>query len=122
MMLGGQAIGIAAGTMLSGWASATLGITAAFVFTTALIGSTTVYVGVLRERDGEHSCRLAQAKSMLTITRCTPPPGVRSSRQPCGQRWSVSLVYIVVRLIVGFHMGVFSGMTPLLGADEVGWE
>ena len=123
MMFGGQAIGISLGTTANGWAIGTYGAAAAYLMTAVLIAMATLYILSLRERPGE---------------RLVPwGPGQTHSRNQAihvgawgpilaSTFWAmvrpVSLFWLVVLLAKGFHYGVFTGITPLIGTGEVGWQ
>jgi PAT family beta-lactamase induction signal transducer AmpG len=123
MMFGGQAIGAALATSLAGLATARLGPAAAYLLSAGFIGATTVYVIWLRERPGEgrlpwsHGVTHARNAAIhvgawLPILKHT----LRSMIAP------VSLLWIPVQIAGGFHYGVLTGATPLIGAGELGWS
>jgi len=122
MMFGGQSIGIALATSLTGLAIARLGPAAAYLLAAAFIGLITCYVLMLRERPGERRLpwspgathprnREIHLGAWLPILANT----LRSLLLP------VSLLWLPVLLVKGFHYGVFTAVTPLMGANEVGW-
>lgn len=123
MMFGGQSIGIALSTMLTGMAIARLGPSAAYVLAACFIGIITLYVLCLKERPGERRLpwsegtvhprnRAVHIGAWVPIFRNT----FRSMILP------VSLLWLPVLIVRGFHYGVFTGVTPLIGTDEVGWD
>ncbi len=122
MMFGGQAIGIAVSTALSGAIIAQFGASAAYLFTALLIGLATVYMAFVREREGErklpwsagtaHSRNTAiQAEAWWPILKST----FTSVFKP------ISLLWVPVLLSNGLQYGVLTGMTPLIGTGDVGW-
>jgi len=123
MMFGGQAIGISVGTALNGWAIASFGPAMAYLITAVLIGSATVFILSLRERQDERLLPWSPGKThprnrAIHLGAWVPILGTtfRSLLRP------VSLFWFVVLIVRGFHYGVFTGITPLIGAGEVGWE
>lgn len=123
MMFGGQAIGISLATTLTGIAIARLGPSAAYLSAAAFILIITTYVVALREREGErrlpwtvgvaHQRNLGiQHEAWWPIIRDT----FKSLLLP------ISLLWLPVLLVRGFHYGVFTVVTPVLGAGEVGWD
>jgi PAT family beta-lactamase induction signal transducer AmpG len=122
MMFGGQSIGIALSTALSGMAMARLGPSAAYLLSAAFIAAITLYIVTLRERPGERGLP-------WTVGEAHP----RNREIHVGAWWPIlkstfismikplSLLWIPVLLVRGFHYGVFTGVTPLIGTGEVGW-
>ncbi len=123
MMFGGQSIGIAAATALSGLAIARLGPSAAYLLSAAFIGAITLYVLFLRERPGERRLPWSPGEAHA-----------RNKEIHVGAWWPilksvflsmikpVSLFWIPVLLVRGFHYGMFTAVTPLIGSGEVGWS
>jgi PAT family beta-lactamase induction signal transducer AmpG len=123
MMFGGQSVGIAAATALSGLAIARLGASAAYLLSAAFIGAITLYVLLLTERTGERQVpwsagdvhprnRAIHIGAWWPILKST----VGSLMRP------VSLLWLPVLLVRGFHYGMFTGVTPLIGTGNVGWS
>ncbi|WP_237392464.1 MFS transporter [Aurantiacibacter rhizosphaerae] len=122
MMFGGQAIGISLATMLTGYAIASFGPSAAYLLAAGFIAIITAYIILLRERGGER--RLPWSGGH------THP---RNESIQLGAWWPilkttfssillpVSLLWLPVLLVRGFHYGVFGGITPVIGAGELGW-
>jgi len=122
MMFGGQSIGIASATALSGLAMARLGSSAAYLLSAGFIIAITFYVLWLKERPGERRLpwsageahprnREIHVGAWLPILKSTFTSMIRL----------VSLFWIPVLFVRGFHYGVFSGVTPLIGTGDVGW-
>lgn len=123
MMFGGQSIGIALSTALSGMAIARLGPSAAYLLSALFIGAITLYVVFLRERPGERGLPWSAGEAHP-----------RNTAIHVGAWWPiltstftamikpVSLLWIPVLLVRGFHYGVFTGATPLIGTGDVGWS
>jgi PAT family beta-lactamase induction signal transducer AmpG len=123
MMFGGQAIGIAAATAVSGLAIARLGPSAAYLLSAGFIGAITLYVLLLTERTGERLVpwsagdvhprnRALHLGAWWPIVKDT----VISMTRP------VSLLWLPVLLVRGFHYGMFTAVTPLIGTGHVGWS
>ncbi len=122
MMFGGQAIGISAGTAVNGFVIARFGAASAYLMTSALIASVTVVVLCVRERKNERLLPWSPGEAhprnrAVHVGAWAPIFGstFRSLIRP------VSLLWVVVLLVKGFHYGVFTGITPLIGTGEVGW-
>jgi PAT family beta-lactamase induction signal transducer AmpG len=123
MMFGGQAIGIALATGLTGLAIARLGPSAAYLLAAGFIAVITAYVLLLREREGERR---------LPWSAGTTHP--RNAAIHFGAWWPIlrntgksmllpiSLLWLPVLLVRGFHYGMFTAITPVIGANDVGWD
>ncbi len=123
MMFGGQYIGIAAATGITGMAIAAFGPSAAYLLAAGFIALITAYVLVLREREGER--RLPWGEG-------TVHP--RNREVHLGAWWPIlkntfkslllpaSLLWLPVLLVRGFHYGMFTAITPMMGANYVGWD
>lgn len=122
MMFGGQSIGMALSTALSGAAIAAYGPSAAYLLSALFIGLVTAFVLVTRERPGERllpwssgeatAANLAiQAKRWWPILKHTFQSIVRP----------VSLFYLPIALVRGIQYGVLTGSTPLIATGSAGW-
>ena len=122
-MFGGQSIGIAAATALSGLAIARLGPSAAYLLSAAFIGAITLYLLLLTERAGERLVpwsagdvhprnRAIHVGAWWPILKSTAVSMIRP----------VSLFWLPVLLVRGFHYGMFTAVTPLIGTGNVGWS
>jgi len=123
MMFGGQYIGIAAATGITGMAIAMFGPSAAYLLAAGFIALITAYVLLLREREGER--RLPWGEG-------TVHP--RNREIHLGAWWPIlkntfkslllpaSLLWLPVLLVRGFHYGMFTAITPMMGANYVGWD
>ncbi len=123
MMFGGQSIGMAASTALTGIAIARLGPTAAYLLSALFIGMITLYILWLREREGER--RLPWSGGQVhprnrEIHLGAWGPILRNTLK--SMILPVSLLWIPVLLVRGIHYGVLNGASPLMGAGEVGWD
>lgn len=123
MMFGGQAIGIALSTAFTGFAIANWGASAGYLLSAAFIGLITLYVLALRERPGERRLPWSAGKvhprneaihlgAWLPIFKNT----FSSMLLP------ISLLWLPVLMLRGFHYGAFTAITPIMGANEVGWD
>ncbi|MEL1250765.1 MFS transporter [Aurantiacibacter gilvus] len=123
MMFGGQYIGIAAATGITGLAIATMGPAAGYLLAASFIAIITAYVLFLRERPGERRLPWGEGKvhqrnreihlgAWLPILKNT----FKSMLLP------VSLLWLPVLLVRGFHYGMFNAVMPMIGANDVGWD
>ncbi len=123
MMFGGQAIGIAMATALTGLAISALGPAAAYLLAAGFIAVITGYVIVLREREGERRLPWSSGtthKRNETIQLGAWWPILKNTFRSV--LLPVSLLWLPVLLVRGFHYGMFTGMTPVIGAGELGWD
>lgn len=123
MMFGGQTIGMAMATALTGMAIARMGPMAAYLLAASFVGLITVFILFIRERENE---------KLLPWTAGTGHP--RNVEAYLGAWWPIlrntmgallrpiSLLWAPVLLAQGLHYGIFTGTTPLIGTGEVGWN
>lgn len=123
MMFGGQYIGIAAATGITGLAIAVYGPSAAYLLAAGFIAIITAYVLVLRERPGERRLPWSAGEAHE-----------RNREIHLGAWWPIlkntmssillpaSLLWLPVLLVRGFHYGIFTAVTPIMGANDVGWN
>ena len=123
MMFGGQSIGIAAGTAVTGAVIGTYGAPAAYLLVAGLILTLCLYIVSFREREGErrlpwhsgeaHPRNLEiQAEAWWPILKNTLISLTKFS----------SLLWVPVLFGRGILYGGFTGATPLIGANSVGWS
>ncbi len=123
MMFGGQAIGIAAATALTGAVIGTYGAPAAYAIVALLIGALCVYILSFNERDGErrfpwskgtsHPRNLAiQAEAWWPVLRST---FVSLTKLP-------SVLWVPVLFGRGIFYGGLTGATPMIGSNFLGWN
>lgn len=123
MMFGGQAIGISASTALSGAAIAYYGSAAAYLLSCLFIGMITIFAITMREREGErrlpwtqgvaHPRNLAlRVEAWWPILKATFRSIIKT----------LSLVWVPLLLVRGLFYGICTGVTPLVGANTVGWD
>ncbi|WP_156167426.1 MFS transporter [Aurantiacibacter marinus] len=123
MMFGGQAIGIALATMLTGFAIAQLGPAAAYLLAAFFIGLITAYILILRERPGERCLPWSNGEAHprnLNIQLGAWWPILKTTLKSL--LLPISVLWFPVLLVRGFHYGMFTALTPLIGAGEVGWD
>ena len=123
MMFGGQSIGIAAGTALTGAVIGSYGAPAAYALVALLVLLLCLYIVSFREREGErrlpwhpgnaHPRNLEiQAEAWWPILKNTLVSLTRL----------VSLLWVPVLFGRGILYGGLTGVTPLIGANDVGWS
>lgn len=123
MMFGGQSIGMALSTALTGMAIARMGPSAAYLLAAGFIAMVTLYVLFLRERAGERRLPWSEGKAHkrnLAIHVGAWGPIFRNTFR--SMMLPASLLFLPVLLARGVHYGVFTGVTPLIGTSEVGWD
>ncbi|WAT17902.1 MFS transporter [Aurantiacibacter sp. MUD11] len=123
MMFGGQYIGIAAATGITGAAIAAFGPSAAYLLAAGFITLITGYVLFLRERPGERRLPWSAGEAHQ-----------RNREIHLGAWWPImkntfkslllpaSLLWLPVLLVRGFHYGMFNAVTPYMGANNLGWD
>ena len=122
MMFGGQSIGMALSTALSGAAIAAYGPSAAYLSSALFIALVTLFVLATRERPGErllpwssgraHDANLAiQADRWWPILKHTFVAIIRPA----------SLIYIPLVMLKGAQFGMLTGGTPLIATGAAGW-
>ena len=123
MMFGGQTIGMALATSLTGMAIARMGPSAAYLLAAIFIGLITIFILSVRERSGE--------KSLPWTAGDSHPDNVEIY---LGEWWPIlrntlkslfkplSILWFPVSIAGGLHYGILTGATPLIGTGEVGWD
>lgn len=123
MMFGGQSIGMAAATALTGALIARFGPAAAYLSAAGFIALITLYVVFLRERIGERKLPWSRGEAHARnrdIHLGAWKPILKSTL--ASMLRPISLLWIPVLIVRGSHYGVFTGTTPLIGTGEVGWS
>ncbi len=122
MMFGGQSIGMALSTALSGAAIVAYGPSAAYLLSALFIGLVTAFVLITRERPGERllpwsSGRATAANLAIQANRWWPilKDTFQSIIRP------VSLFYLPIALVRGMQYGVLTGATPLIATGSAAW-
>ena len=123
MMFGGQMIGMAASTALSGAAIVAYGPSAAYLLSAMFIGIVTLFVLATRERPGERLLpwsngeanainHAIQADRWWPILKSTWGAIVRPT----------SLIWLPIIMIQGVQFGLLTGATPLIATGSAGWS
>ncbi len=123
MMFGGQSIGIAAATAICGAVISAYGAPAAFLVVAGLLFLLCVYVGAVRERLGERTLPWSQGESHqrnLDLQLEAWWPLIKSTFGSLTK--IISLLWLPVIFGRGILYGGFTGATPLIGANYVGWD
>lgn len=122
-MFGGQALGMAIGTSLTGFLLYHSGMGAAAMATALIVAAPLSLIMVLRERPGErlmpwlagtpsdHALSLhagAWKPILIGVFRATARPH--------------TLLFVAGTLLVNIVYGLFIGFSPLLGTSRVGWN
>ena len=123
MMFGGQSIGIAAATAICGLVIEDFGAPAAFLIVATIIFALCVYIALFREREGERRLPWGDGKAHhrnLAIQLDAWRPLLKSTFGSITRL--VSLLWVPVLFGRGILYGGFTGGTPLIGANYVGWD
>ena len=123
MMFGGQAIGMAMSTALTGVAIARMGPMAAYLLSASFIAAISVFVLFLRERSGERLLPWSPGQAHpanLEIYLGAWWPILRNTLRSLFK--PLSLLWMPVSIATGLQYGVFTGVTPLIGTGDVGWN
>jgi PAT family beta-lactamase induction signal transducer AmpG len=123
MMFGGQSIGIAAATAICGFVIEDFGAPAAFLTVAAIIFVLCVYIAAFKEREGERTLPWSQGvlnPRNLEIQLDAWWPLLRSTFTSMTK--SVSILWLPVLFGRGILAGGLTGATPLIGANNVGWD
>lgn len=122
MMFGGQSIGMALSTALSGAAIVAYGPSAAYLLSALFIAIVTLFMLATRERRGERLLPWSTgAASEINLA-------VQSDRWGPMLRLTImsiirpaSLCFLPILLIKGAQYGVLTGATPLIATGSAGW-
>jgi len=123
MMFGGQAIGIAIGTAVCGFAINEFGAPTAFTIVSVLIGLLCLYIASFKERDGEKSLPWSTGSAHprnLSIQLEEWWPLLKSTFKSLTM--VTSLLWMPVLFSRGILYGGLTGATPLIGANYTGWD
>ena len=123
LMFGGQSIGMALATALTGAAIFAWGPSAAYLLSAVFIGIVTLFVIAVRERPGERllpwsageasaANRAIQADRWWPILKKTGSAILRPA----------SLFWLPVIMIRGVQFGLLTGATPLIATGAAGWS
>ncbi len=123
MMFGGQAIGIATATALCGALISKFGAPTAFAVTAGLIFILCLYIAFFREREGERHMPWSSGKAHprnLEIQLEAWWPILKATFLALAK--VTSLLWVPVLFGRGILYGGLTGATPLIGANNVGWD
>lgn len=123
MMFGGQSIGIATATAICGFVIEDFGATAAFSIVSGIIFALCAYIASFREREGERRMPWSEGKANqrnLEIQLESWWPLLKTTFSSVTRM--VSLLWLPVLFARGILYGGFTGGTPLIGANYVGWD
>ena len=123
MMFGGQSIGIATATALTGAVIGTYGAPAAYGIVAGLIALLCVYIFAFQEREGERRFPWSEGRAHarnLEIQAEAWWPILKSTFVSLFRGQSV--LWLPVLFGRGLLYGGFTGATPLIGSNFVGWN
>jgi PAT family beta-lactamase induction signal transducer AmpG len=123
MMFGGQSIGIAMGTAAAGSVIGTYGAQAAYVLVAGLVFLLCIYIVSFTEREGERRLPWspgAAHERNLAIQADAWWPILKSTFASLAKHQS--LLWLPVQFGKGLLYGGMTGVTPLIGAQYVGWD
>jgi len=123
MMFGGQSIGIAMGTAAAGSVIGTYGAKAAYVLVAGLVFLLCIYIVSFIEREGERRLPWspgAAHERNLAIQADAWWPILKSTFASLAKHQS--LLWLPVLFGKGVLYGGMTGVTPLIGAQYVGWD
>ncbi|MEO1489038.1 MAG: MFS transporter, partial [Pseudomonadota bacterium] len=123
MMFGGQSIGVAIATAISGFLIDDYGAPAAYLAVAIIILALCVYISAFREREGERFMPWSEGsahKRNLAIQLEAWWPLLKATFGSLTK--SVSVLWLPVLFGRGIMYGVFTGLTPLIGANHGDWE
>jgi MFS transporter, PAT family, beta-lactamase induction signal transducer AmpG len=121
-MFGGQAVGISAGSALSGYLIAYHGFSSAMLTLAALVGTILAVVILVRERPGEKLLPWTSGSAQAA-----------SIDRHLGAFWPIchtlfkamfvrrTLIFIPAMFLGGAAYGLFTGLAPLHAAKTLGW-
>ena len=123
LMFGGQSVGIAAGTAISGWLIATMGLVTALLVVAAFMLAVLCMVLVLRERPGERLLpwTAGQASSINRSHQVDAWWPLLSQTFRVILRKN-SLILILAAILAGASWGFFLGLAPLVATAATGWS
>lgn len=121
-MFGGQAVGMAIGSALSGYMIAYYGLPIAMITLAALVGAILMVVIFVRERPGEKLLPWTSGSAQaLSIERHLGEfwPIFRGLFAAMAQRHT--LIFIPAMFLGGAAFGLFTGLAPIYAATTLGW-
>jgi PAT family beta-lactamase induction signal transducer AmpG len=123
MMFGGQSIGIAAATAVTGFVIEDFGAPAAYLSVAAIVFVLCVYIASFIERDGEKRMPWGAGKAHernLAIQLDAWLPLLKSTVLSLFK--GISILWIIVAFATGILYGGATGASPLIGANYVKWD
>ncbi|MEM7780526.1 MAG: MFS transporter [Pseudomonadota bacterium] len=123
MMFGGQAIGIAVATALTGRVIGDYGAQAAYLSVAAIIFVLCVYIASFRERVGERRLPWSNGEAHqrnLDVQLDAWWPLLKSTFVSLKTR--TSILWVILLFNGGIMYGTLTGGGAVLGADYVGWD
>lgn len=123
MMFGGQALGIAGASASTGFVIEVFGAPAAFLTIAALMLLLGAYVAALREREGERLLPWTAGRAHprnRAIQLAAWRPLLRATFVSLTDR--ISLLWLPVIFARGVFYGAMVGITPMIGASQVGYD
>lgn len=123
MMFGGQSIGIAVATAITGFVIEDFGAPAAYLCVAAIIFALCVYIACFKERDGERNLPWSAGEAHernLGVQLDSWWPLLKATF--ASLLTVKSLLWVTVLFGTGILYGGMTGATPLIGANSVGWD
>lgn len=121
-MFGGQSIGIAAGTALTGFAIVSIGFTGAILGSAAFIAIVLLLLVGIRERPGERLLPWTQGSASENSARVQLEAWKPLVLQICKNMFTRDSGYhAVAQISVGAIYGFFVGVMPLIAVNVGGW-
>lgn len=123
MMFGGQSVGIASATAITGSVIGTWGAPAAYMVVAALVALLCLYILSFREREGERRLPWSKGKPHprnLDMQIAAWWPILKSTLLSLARK--PSILWVPVLFGRGMLYGGMTGATPLIGAQFVGWD
>jgi PAT family beta-lactamase induction signal transducer AmpG len=123
MMFGGQSIGIATASAITGFVIEDFGAPGAFLCVAAILFALCLYILAFREREGERHLPWSSGEAHVrnrAIQLDAWWPLLKSTFASLTK--VVSLLWLVVLFGRGILYGGFTGATPLIGANYTGWD
>nr|WP_298928948.1 MFS transporter [uncultured Erythrobacter sp.] len=123
MMFGGQAIGIAAATAMTGYVIEDFGAPAAYLCVAAMIALLCLFIAAFKEREGERNLPWSKGEAHernLAIQLDAWWPLLKSTFISIFA--GKSILWIIALFGGGILYGGMTGVSPLIGANYVGWD
>ena len=122
LMFGGQSIGIAMGTALTGYAIADLGFSAAMLGNAGFVATMVLLLAVIRERPGERLLPWTEGQaSSNTLSVQVNAWSVLIREVWTSMSSRDSRYHIVAQISQGTIYGLYVGVMPLIATNLAGW-